>query len=56
MADEENHEDEKSGVDDEKTPENDEKMVNGDGDDSEFDDPEGFVDDITDEGEKRKGF
>ncbi|XP_031556262.1 eukaryotic translation initiation factor 3 subunit B-like [Actinia tenebrosa] len=49
MADEKDHEDEKSDVDSEKTPENDENMVNGDGDDSEFDDPEGFVDDITDE-------
>lgn len=56
MADEKNHEDEKSDVDGEDTPQNDEKIVNGDGDDSEFDDPEGFVDDITDEGKNWKRF
>lgn len=56
MADEKSHEDEKSDVEGEETPQNDEKMVNGDENDSEFDDPEGFVDDITEEGKKMKGF
>ena len=50
MADDKEHEDEQSDEESPETHENDEQMTNGEEDDSEFDDPEGFVDDITDEG------
>ncbi|KAK3754435.1 hypothetical protein QZH41_009220 [Actinostola sp. cb2023] len=49
MADDKEHEDEQSDEESPETHENDEQMTNGEEDDSEFDDPEGFVDDITDE-------
>lgn len=50
MADDKGHEDGKGDEDDPQTHENGEEMTNGEEDDSEFDDPEGFVDDISEEG------
>lgn len=56
MADELEHEDNKNTENSPETGQDDENMVNGLEDDSEFDDPEGFVDDITDEGRRKKHF
>lgn len=54
MADEKELDEKAANSDSEEEEDNEEAMANGkndvEEDDSEFDDPEGFVDDITDEG------
>jgi len=56
MADDLEHEDGKNTENTPETEQNDENMVNGHEDDSEFEDPEGFVDDISDEGRIKSTF
>ena len=54
MADEKEIEEKAARSESEEEEEEEEEVINGEGDsdnyDSEYDDPDGFVDDITDEG------